>query len=276
MSMVPLKQGHKGDEVARLQAMLCLTGFDAKPVDGDFGSGTARAVRTCQAAQGLATSGIADAELQVVVGMDRPDPTKVDHPVIDGVTVLTVAEMFPPATPRRNIERHLPVVLQALAAAGLDDRVMVLMALATIRAESEGFEPIDEGRSRFNTDAGAMPFNRYEPGTGVGRQLGNREPGDGARYKGRGFIQLTGRANYRTYGEAIGLGNRLEAEPELANDPAVAAGTLAAFLKAKASRVKYAVLGRDLRTARRLVNGGSHGLGQFEETFLRGERIFGA
>jgi putative chitinase len=176
MSMVPLKQGHKGDEVARLQALLCLTGFDAKPVDGDFGPGTARAVKACQAFQGLATSGIADPEVQIVVGMDQPDPTKVDHPVIAGTTVQTVAEMFPAATPRRNIERHLPVVLQALAAAGLDDRVMVLMALATIRAESEGFEPIDEGRSRFNTDVGAMPFNRYEPGTGVGRQLGNRDP----------------------------------------------------------------------------------------------------
>ena len=274
--MSELKQGDKGDDVARLQALLCLAGFDARPIDGAFGAGTATSVRSCQAASGLAATGVADAGVQAAVGMDRPDPTRTLHPVIAGITTETVVAMFPAATPRRNIERHLPVVLQALAAAGLDDREMVLMALATIRAESEGFEPIDEGRSRFNTDPGAAPFNRYEPGTGIGRTLGNRQPGDGARYKGRGFIQLTGRANYRSYGEAIALGRRLEEEPELANDPAVAARLLAAFLRAKATRVKYAVLGRDLKMARRLVNGGSHGLAQFEETFREGERILSA
>lgn len=274
--MFELKQGDKGDEVARLQAMLCLAGFDAKPIDGDFGAATATSVRACQAASGLATTGVADAQVQAAVGMDGPDPTRPLHPVIAAITAETVVAMFPAATPRRNIERYLPVVLQALAAAGLDDREMVLMALASIRAESEGFEPIDEGVSRFNTDAGAAPFNRYEPDSDVGRALGNRQPGDGARYKGRGFIQLTGRANYRTYGEAIALGRRLEEEPELANDPEVAARLLAAFLKAKVARVKYAILGKDLKMARRLVNGGSHGLAQFEETFQEGERILSA
>jgi len=273
--MFELKQGDKGDDIARLQALLCLAGHDARPIDGDFGSGTARCVRACQAACGLTATGVADSGLQAAVGMDVPDSTRTFHPVIAVITAETVAAMFPAATPRRNIERYLPAVLQALAAAGLDDRELVLMALATIRAESEGFEPIDEGISRFNTDAGATPFNRYDPGTALGRTLGNRQPGDGARFKGRGFIQLTGRTNYRTYGEEVGLGRRLEEESALANDPEVAARLLAAFLRAKAPRVKYAVLGRDLKMARRLVNGGSHGLAQFEETFQKGERILG-
>jgi len=274
--MVELKQGDKSDDVARLQALLCLAGFNARPIDGDFGGGTARAVSACQAANGLLATGVANDGVQTTVGMDGPDPTRIFQPVVGTVTAQMVARMFPAATPRANIERHLPVVLQALADAGLDDREMVLMALATIRAETEGFEPIDEGRSKFNTDPGAPPFNRYEPGTEVGRRLGNTQPGDGARYKGRGFIQLTGRSNYRTYGEAIGLGRRLEEEPKLANDPRVAADLLAAFLKDKQRRVKYAVLGHDLAMARRLVNGGSHGLAQFEETFIRGEEILPA
>lgn len=46
------------------------------------------------------------------------------------------------------------------------------------------------------------------------RDLGNVRPGDGHRYKGRGPIQLTGRANYRLAGHALGLS--LEAHPELA------------------------------------------------------------
>jgi putative chitinase len=51
--------------------------------------------------------------------------------------------------------------------------------------------------------------------------LGNVKPGDGIRYKGRGFIQLTGRFNYKKAGEALGI--PLEQQPELAEKPEVAA-----------------------------------------------------
>jgi predicted chitinase len=45
--------------------------------------------------------------------------------------------------------------------------------------------------------------------------LGNTQPGDGRRFKGRGLIQLTGRANYREYGRAITREAELLATPEL-------------------------------------------------------------
>lgn len=275
-TMADLKRGDKGETVERLQALLCLAGFDAKPIDGDFGPGTEKAVRACQARNGLPATGRADAATQTAVGMDRPDPTRIAEPVSDVLDVDFVAEIFPPATPRGNIEWYLATIRDVLVEFGLDDREMALMALATIRAESEKFEPIDERKSKYNTDEGAQPFNRYEPGTSVGNRLGNSKPGDGARYKGRGFIQLTGRSNYRKYGERIGLGAALEETPEQANEAEVAARLLAAFLKAKQSRIKYAILGRDLRMARRLVNGGSHGFDRFVETFRNGERLLAA
>jgi predicted chitinase len=66
-------------------------------------------------------------------------------------------------------------------------------------------------------------FRRYDPvhAPARARTLGNTRAGDGERYKGRGYIQLTGRYNYRLAGEALGL--PLEAHPELAAQPHIAA-----------------------------------------------------
>lgn len=51
--------------------------------------------------------------------------------------------------------------------------------------------------------------------------LGNTQPGDGAKFRGRGFIQITGRANYKKVGSLLGL--NLTEDPELAAFPSVAA-----------------------------------------------------
>lgn len=177
-----------------------------------------------------------------------------------------VARMFP-HTPRSNIAAHLPSVLEGLRACGLGDRDMVLMALATVRAETEGFRPISEGRSGFNTRA--QPFDLYDPGTRVGRKLGNTEPGDGARFKGRGFVQLTGRDNYRRVGGQLGV-DLLE-NPELANDGVIAGRILAQFLKNCETRLRAALAANDLVTARRCVNGGTHGMARFRDAHERGE-----
>src|ERR1035438_2959261 len=142
------------------------------------------------------------------------------------VTVQIVSQMFP-VTPLGNIKANLPPVLGALVSAKLPDKPMILMALGTIRAETESFEPISEGQSRFNTSPGGQPFDLYDSRA----DLGNQGPPDGERFKGRGFVQLTGRANYQFHGNAIRLGNQLIDNPDLANDPSVAAQLLASFLK---------------------------------------------
>jgi len=63
------------------------------------------------------------------------------------------------------------------------------------------------------------------------KDLGNTQKGDGKRYKGRGYIQLTGRENYRTYGKELGLD--LEGNPDLAAKPEVAEKIAIAYWKGR-------------------------------------------
>ncbi|KRE17908.1 hypothetical protein ASE63_01570 [Bosea sp. Root381] len=184
------------------------------------------------------------------------------------LTPELVARLFVPATPRGNIRTHLPSIVEGLRACDLADREMLLMALATIRAESEAFVPIDEFQSRYNTER--EPFDRYDPGTEKGRELGNIEPGDGARFKGRGFVQLTGRDNYTRIGGQIG--EDLVGQPELANDSRIAGLILAQFLANNEDTIRVALAQGDLRSARRRVNGGSHGFDRFKDAYDKGLR----
>ena len=51
------------------------------------------------------------------------------------------------------------------------------------------------------TERGARSyFRKYEPNTQIGQNLGNTQPGDGYLFRGRGYVQLTGRINYRKFG----------------------------------------------------------------------------
>ena len=86
--------------------------------------------------------------------------------------------------------------------------------------------------------------------------LGNTNPGDGEKFKGRGFIQLTGRWNYTQAGQALGL--PLDQKPELLEKPDVAAKASVWFWK---NRVQPNVKNfTDTRTVTSYINPGLHGL----------------
>ena len=61
--------------------------------------------------------------------------------------------------------------------------------------------------------------------------------------------------------------------PSLANDSEIASLLLASFLKDKELPIKQALLENDLKHARRLVNGGSHGLGRFRQAYRIGKGL---
>jgi putative chitinase len=188
--------------------------------------------------------------------------------LIPGVTIGIAAQILPGAQ-RVHIESNLPFVLNALVAPQLADKPMILMALATIRAETGSFLPISEFESQFNTSPGGHQFDLYDSRA----DLGNQGAPDGERFKGRGFIQLTGRANYALHGAAIGLGDQLIENPDLANDPDLAARLLASFLKTHEERIRAALTAGDLPAARRLVNGGGYGLDGFTAAYDTGHRL---
>jgi len=64
-------------------------------------------------------------------------------------------------------------------------------------------------------------FNRVYGGTWGAKNLGNTQPGDGFKFRGRGDNQLTGRGNYAHFGPKIGVD--LLGDPDLVNDPKTAA-----------------------------------------------------
>ncbi len=78
---------------------------------------------------------------------------------------------------------------------------------------------------------GSLDFRKYDPkyAPKKAKELGNNRPGDGALFKGRGFIQLTGRWNYTEAGKALGL--PLDKNPKLVERPDIAAKTSLWFWK---------------------------------------------
>ena len=115
---------------------------------------------------------------------------------------------------------------------------------------------------------------RYDPPTALAKRLGNIEPGDGKRYKGRGPIQITGRANYRKYGAKLGL--PLEAQPELAAQPAHGARIAACYWRDHGlNELADANTLAAFQQITRKINGGLNGFADRVERWEMAKQFFG-
>lgn len=141
----------------------------------------------------------------------------------------------------------------AAGAAGINTPARVAAFLAQLAHESGGFRYIEELW-------GPTPAQRRYEGR---RDLGNVHAGDGYRYRGRGWIQLTGRYNYRKYGQLLGVD--LESQPDLAATPEYAARLAAAYWQQRG--LSGLADAGNFREITRRINGGYNGLADRERYY---------
>lgn len=146
----------------------------------------------------------------------------------------------------QNASQCYDSIEQALYQQGILSRNTLIGALATVRVEvGKAYKPIEEYASG----------EAYE-----GRKdLGNTQTGDGKRFKGRGYIQLTGRNNYTHYGSVLNID--LLNNPERALEIDTSAKILALYFKER--NCNTACDSYDWKRVRTLVNGGLNGYDTF-------------
>ena len=145
------------------------------------------------------------------------------------------------------------LVITAMNELGITNKFTKIALLANIQKESN-FVPKDENLNYTSVERiqkvfpGAVKKSGYGPkelekfiknpqalaefvygkSSPLGPSMGNKDDGDGYKYRGRGFIQITGKNNYDAFGKIIG--ENLVQNPDRANDPYVAAKMAAAFI----------------------------------------------
>jgi putative chitinase len=135
------------------------------------------------------------------------------------ISTAMISAILGECGPLPKVEAHWPLVEAALDQAGIYSPLCAVAAIATIAVETGRFGPIKE--------RGGPTYlaNVYENR----KDLGNANPGDGAKFQGRGFVPIVGRREYERFGKEIG--KDLAGNPDLALDPLIAAEILAAYFK---------------------------------------------
>jgi putative chitinase len=202
-----LKNGSKGEDVKKLQTKLGLT------ADGAFGPGTEKVVKEWQSANGLTADGI--------VG----DGT---WSKMFGSTQVIKEDVVIPSGGSLNIEKlkgHIPdaVIAQIPDTAkkfNITNNLRLAHFLSQCGHESGGFKAVSENLN-YSADGLKKIFGKYFPGNlnesyakqpekiasrVYGGRMGNGDEAskEGYKFRGRGFIQLTGKANYTNFTKFIG------------------------------------------------------------------------
>jgi predicted chitinase len=259
-----LEKGAKGAAVKQLQTALVkagtLTQAEMNTGPGVFGPKTEAALKEFQAKHGVPNTGYygpltraAFEKLGAKVGGSTgPGPvTGPSEPGAKGGMSLAQLRKIMPNLSAAKAEQYLPHLNKAMAEAGINTPKRQAAFVAQLAHESGEFRYMEEIAS------GAAYEGR--------KDLGNTQPGDGKRFKGRGPIQLTGRANYTAASKALGID--LVNHPTRAADPDVGFRTAAWFWNTR-NLNSYADSGNFKEITRR-INGGYNGLASREAYYRR-------
>jgi len=168
------------------------------------------------------------------------------------LTAEQLQSIMPGLSAKRNGE-FLPFLQAAMTEFAIEAPARAAAFLAQLAHES--------GQFRFMEEiwGPTAAQRRYEPPSSLATTLGNTEAGDGKRFKGRGPIQITGRANYGRFGDLLGV--------ELTSDPARAAVPDLAFRiaglfwsKKGLNELADRATADAFRETTRRINGGFNGL----------------
>jgi putative chitinase len=203
-----LKVGSKGEDVKKLQAKLGLG------ADGVFGSGTEAAVKKWQASNGLTSDGIVGEGTWSKMFGDKQLITEPSKPIISSGPLKL-----------ENLKGHIPdaVIAQIPETAqkfNITNPLRLAHFLAQCGHESAGFKAIQENLN-YSADGLKKIFPKYFPGNLAegyarnpekiaskvyGGRMGNGDETtkEGFKFRGRGYIQLTGKDNYTRFGKFIG------------------------------------------------------------------------
>lgn len=190
-----------------------------------------------------------------------------------------VSGSAPARTARRahNKASAEPALTQAMADAGITDENEQAAFMGQMSHESGNFRTMEES---FNYSSAKRIMDVSKTARDKGKKavqeamaqgpeavanmlydgrddLGNTEEGDGYRFRGRGYTQLTGRDNYQSVGDALGID--LVNNPDMAKDPEIAAKIATHYWQSRDGISEAAKKG-DNREVTRLINGGTNGL----------------
>jgi putative chitinase len=158
--------------------------------------------------------------------------------------------------PRSDVDKYYTHLSNGMTANNITTPLRTAHFLAQVGHESGALRYTEEGKS------GAAYEGRAD--------LGNTQPGDGPRFKGRGLIQITGRANYQAYGTA--RGRDYVADPtRLATDPAIAVDCSFWFWNNK--NLNTLADADNVTAITEIINGGHNGLADRKDKLARAKAL---
>jgi len=198
---------------------------------------------------------VTNTTMQGGLGREVPVKTETGAVVTDSSGTPIVTRNEEPLPVKQDVTENLQSVSRALNRKGIKDDNYTNAVLANIMKETGG-KRVEENLNYSNTsndrireifssaksisdaqlneikrDKQKMAELMYGAKSKTGKMLGNLDPGDGWKYRGRGYIQLTGRGNYAAASKAIFGDDRLLENPDLVNSPVVASEVVAWFME---------------------------------------------